>query len=336
MPKVSVCIPIYNVEKYIGRCIESIQNQTLTDVEIILVNDKSPDKSKYIARQYAAEDARIKIIEHDKNRGLMTARHSAYVVAQGDYITFCDSDDSLPADALELLYSKALETSADIVAGPFEIICDNGTSYVKPIQLRYGTDAHGLAKSLLNREIGHQLCGKLFVRSLLQNYEYDSFDNFTNGEDGCLFYQLLCNLHKIVTVEEPVYNYYQNNGSSTHVRLSNNALDNILHANTYRIQSCSRFPDLKPELFRMVSSIMIALYASGYDKNGCLTELLKNYGLKKYTHFNHIAKYFDKKMFFRLLLQRYITANINRYKNESYNLRRRFSSEADGTRIDYS
>lgn len=314
MPKVSVCIPVYKVEKYIARCIESIQNQTLTDIEIILVNDRTPDMSMDIARQYADEDSRIRIIEHDKNRGLMKARKSAYTVAQGDYITFCDSDDTLPDDALEMLYSTAVETSADIVAGPFEMIGDDGKTNVKPIKLRYGTDAHGLAKALLKREIGHQLCGKLFVRTLLQNHEYESFDNFTNCEDGCLFYQLLCHLHRITTVEKPVYYYYQNEGSSTHVRLSRNALDNIVHANTYRIKSCSRFPDLASELFRMVSSVVVGLYVSGYDKNGYLTDLLKRYGLEKYTQFNHIAKHFDKKTVCRMFVQRYITANINRYR----------------------
>lgn len=314
MPKVSVCIPVYKVEKYIGRCVESLQNQSLTDIEIILVNDKSPDRSMDIVRQYAAEDSRIKIIEHDKNRGPMRARHSAYTVAQGDYITFCDSDDALPAYSLEMLYSAAVRTSSDVVAGPFEMIRDDGTSFVKPIELRYGNDAHGLAKALLRREIGHQLCGKLFVRSLLQDYEYDNFDNFTNGEDGCLFYQFLSHIHKITTVDKPVYNYYQNEGSSTHVRLSSNALDNILHANTYRIKSCSIYPDLEPELFRMVSGIMIGLYASGYDKNGFLSNLLKNYRLEKYTRFKYIARHYDKKSLFEILKQRYIISNINRLR----------------------
>ena len=314
MPKVSICIPVYKVEKYIGRCIESIQNQSLSDIEIILVNDRTPDSSMDIAKQYAAKDNRIKIIEHDKNRGLMQARHSAYKIAHGEYITFCDSDDSLPCDALEVLYSTAVETSADIVAGPFNMICDDGTSNVKPIQLRYGTDAHGLAKALLKQEIGHQLCGKLFVSSLIHNYEYEHFDNFINGEDGCLFYQLLGHVNKIITVEKPVYNYYQNEESSTHVRLNSNALDNILHANTYRIKSCSRFPDLEADLYRMVSSVIIGLYTSGYDKKGLLTDLLKRYNLEKYTQFKYIAKFYDKKMLYRLILQRYIVANINRYR----------------------
>lgn len=314
MPKVSVCIPVYKVERYIGRCIESIQKQLLTDIEIILVNDCTPDKSMNIVRKYAAGDPRIKILEHEKNRGLMTARHSAYTVAQGDYITFCDSDDTLPADALEMLYKKALETSADIVAGPFEMIYDDGTSRVKPISLPYGNNAHGLAKALLTHEIGHQLCGKLFVRTLLQDYKYDNFDNFINGEDGCLFYQLISNIHKIVTIEEPVYHYYQNQGSSTHVRLSYNALDNILHANTYRIKSCSRFSDLESELVHKVSSVMIELYASGYDKNGSLSCLLKKYGLDKYAKIKYFAKYFDKNTLCKLLIKRYVIATINRIK----------------------
>lgn len=314
MPKVSVCIPIYKVEKYIGRCIESIQNQSLRDIEIILVNDKSPDKSLDIAKQYAVKDPRIKIVDHHKNLGPMRARQSAYTIASGEYITFCDSDDSLPAYALEILYSKALESGADIVAGPFEMIYEDGIKKLKPIQLRYGNDAHGLAKSLLKNEIGHQLCGKLFARTLLQNTEHEVFDNFTNGEDGCLFYQLLPYVHKIVTVDRPIYYYYQNGGSSTHVRLNSNALGNIMQLNTYRIESCRQFTDLASDLYRMVSNILIGLYAAGYDKNGCLSNLISKYELEKYTQFKYIIEYFDKKELFRTLFHRYIIARINRYR----------------------
>lgn len=314
MPKVSVCIPVYNVEKYIGRCIESIQNQSLTDIEIILVNDKSPDRSMDIIKQYAASDARIKIVEHDKNRGLMKARESAYTVAQGDYITFCDSDDTLPGDALELLYTAAVKASADVVAGLFEMIHDNGSREIVPIQLRYGADAHGIAKALLKNEIGHQLCGKLFVRSLLQGHEYDSFDNFINCEDGCLFYQILGHIHKIVTVDKPVYHYYQNEGSSTHVRLHHKALGNIVQANTYRIKSCSQFPDLESDLFRKVSGVMIGLYSSGYDKDAFLSNLIKEHKLEKYTKIKHLSRYYDKKALCRLLIKRYILSQINKYR----------------------
>lgn len=95
MVKFSVVVPVYNVEKYIGFCIESLQKQTLKEIEIILVDDGSPDKSGEICDLYAAKDARI-IVIHKKNGGVSAARNDGMDIAKGEYIIFCDSDDWLP------------------------------------------------------------------------------------------------------------------------------------------------------------------------------------------------------------------------------------------------
>ena len=116
MVKFSVVVPVYNVEKYIGFCIESLQKQTLKEIEIILVDDGSPDKSGEICDLYAAKDARI-IVIHKKNGGVSAARNDGMDIAKGEYIIFCDSDDWLPENALEKLYNKGVEVNADIVIG---------------------------------------------------------------------------------------------------------------------------------------------------------------------------------------------------------------------------
>ena len=116
MAKVSVIVPIYNVEKYIGTLIESIQSQTLKDIQIILVDDGTPDSSGSICDDYASKDSRIVVI-HKANGGVSAARNDGFNVAEGEYVIFCDSDDWLPENALESLYNEAIIKDADIVIG---------------------------------------------------------------------------------------------------------------------------------------------------------------------------------------------------------------------------
>ena len=130
MAKFSVVVPIYKVEKYLPRCIDSLINQTLKDIEIILVDDGSPDGSPAICDEYAAKDNRIKVI-HKKNGGVSAARNDGLKIATGDYIIFCDSDDWMEQDALESLYTKAIETGADIVVGDIYLIRGEKAIYNK-------------------------------------------------------------------------------------------------------------------------------------------------------------------------------------------------------------
>ena len=114
MSKISVIIPIYNVEKYLSQCLESLLNQTYTDWEAICVNDGSSDGCEEIVKQYAERDPRIKIITQD-NQGLSMARNNGLKKATGDYIYFLDSDDSIHPQCLEIAYLFAKEHNADLV-----------------------------------------------------------------------------------------------------------------------------------------------------------------------------------------------------------------------------
>ena len=99
-PFVSILIPVYCAEKYLSRCLDSILSQNFQDMEVILVNDASPDNSLQIMREYAAKDPRFKIINHDKNYGRVKARNTGIEAASGEYIVFCDDDDELFPDFL--------------------------------------------------------------------------------------------------------------------------------------------------------------------------------------------------------------------------------------------
>ena len=113
-PKVSIIVPVYNVEKYLERCINSLKNQSLEDIEIILVDDSSSDSSPQICDKAAAEDVRIKVI-HKVNEGAGMARNAALLVATGEYIGFVDSDDFVEPEMFQVLYDKAKKYSSDLV-----------------------------------------------------------------------------------------------------------------------------------------------------------------------------------------------------------------------------
>lgn len=124
-PKVSVIIPIYNVEEYLHRCIDSVRTQSLEDIEIILVDDESPDDCPRICDEYSSVDDRI-IVIHKKNEGLGFARNSGIESASGEYVYFVDSDDYLNKDALEELYKKAKEDDLDMCFGNICAVNEKG------------------------------------------------------------------------------------------------------------------------------------------------------------------------------------------------------------------
>ena len=116
--KISVIVPVYNVEKYLVRCLESLLDQSLSGIEIILVDDGSTDNSSHICDDYAKKHKNIRVI-HKKNQGLGMARNSGLELAKGEYVTFVDSDDYIEKDALKKLYDKAVQYQADTVLGTF-------------------------------------------------------------------------------------------------------------------------------------------------------------------------------------------------------------------------
>lgn len=306
MPKVSVIVPVYNVEKYIGRCIESIQKQTLTDWELILVDDCSPDNSIEIIQEYEKKDSRIIVKRHDVNHGPMIARRWGDAIASGEYITYCDGDDMLPDNALELLYNTALETGADIVSGNMTYISINGSKKVFKSTLKYGNDRISAFKSLLRGDLHHNLCSKLFKASLLKDYEYKSYEYFTNGEDGYVFYLVVSHITKIVQIEAPVYYYMQNMQSSSQVRLRENAIKSICVLNKTRNDIVSLYPELKVDLQKHITNVLCSLYSCGYDKDARLNYYINEYGLSSYVTLSSIIKNCKLENLVRLIIKRTI------------------------------
>lgn len=215
-PRVSVIIPVFNVEKYIARCLDSVVNQTLRDIEIIVVNDATPDNSMEIVREYATKDDRIIIIENEHNRGLMATRRVGYMASTGDYLTFVDSDDWLPENAVEVLYNKAIETEVDlVVGGALHVGQDGKRGRVLLGRMRFGNDRLGLYKAVINRELIHNLWSKLYKRSIWQEYDYTTFENCIFSEDAGAFFQYIAHCSSWALVDDIVYYYFTNLESAT-------------------------------------------------------------------------------------------------------------------------
>lgn len=294
MPLVSIVIPVYNVEKYILRCINSIQQQSLDDIEIIVVNDGTPDNSMAVVQELAKKDQRITILNQGKNMGPMRARETGYLAATGDFITFCDSDDYMPKDALEKLYSAAVRSNADIISGNSIYITVNGEELLWKSELKYGNTNVNVLRSLLRWELSHNLWGKLFKASLLQNYKYNTYEYATNGEDGCLFYQVVANMNKAVLIDDVVYYYMQNVESLSQRRLTEGGIKSICILNKTRDNVVSSYPELYADLNRCITNILCGLYVQGY--NSGITHLSKHIsemGLRHYISFRNIVKYLD-------------------------------------------
>lgn len=310
--KVSVIVTVYNVEAYVERCLASIQNQTIQNIEIIVVDDCTPDNSMDIVSRIAAVDERIKIIKHKENLGLMKARQTGYKNAEGDYVAFCDSDDYLPKNAIELLYNAAIETEADIVSGNLQYIKVDGTNEVWSSSLVYGNDKKSAFKSLLHGELKHNLCSKLFKRSLLQNFDYKTYEHFTNGEDGCLFYQLISNTNKIVQIEDCVYYYMQNTSSSSQVRYRDEALRCICITNKIRHEVTCMYSELNAIRHQCITQIFYNLYLQGYAYSSHFNELIAEQGLQEYKTLS--LKYFSITEIVKLLIKRFVMGPMNYIK----------------------
>lgn len=205
---ISVVIPVYNTEKYLERCLQSVLGQTYSNTEIICVNDGSTDSSGNILEKYAATDKRIKIIEQ-KNQGQSAARNKAIKKASGDYIFFVDADDFIHPQTLEILLTAALKTKTSIVAtDDAENYCSNVIDMQK---LRYEIHQNPLLHILQNEASGSVIWNKLYKRELIKNRP------FINGiyfEDWPWITCLFANIKIYTTVPYALYGYNRENVST--------------------------------------------------------------------------------------------------------------------------
>lgn len=209
-PLVSVIVPIYNVEKYLNKCIDSILNQTLKNIEIILVNDGSTDKCGEIIDEYAQNDKRVRVI-HKENGGQSSARNMGLDIAKGRYIGFIDSDDSIHLDMYENLYNAIVSSNADICVCGRESYSEESDSYYKIelidelIDLNQYSLGYYVSKKLFYRHTVSG-CNKIYRKDIIDKNNIRFKDvNYVGSEDTLFNYEFLLHTNKIKAIDKVGY-----------------------------------------------------------------------------------------------------------------------------------
>ncbi len=244
--KVSILVPIYGVEKYIGKCAQSLFGQTYGDIEYIFVNDCSPDNSTDVLREmlarYPERAGRVRIIHHYTNCGLGAARLTAMQHASGECVMHVDSDDFLPMDAVEQLVAKMEETGADVVDGAYGIyFSENSTEQVLPFK---GNTVHYLKRMLCHNVESNRIWGRLYRRSLFEEHQLFPIKGIDYGEDLALVPRLLYFAKRATTDAICYYYRADNNASYTHT-ISAKANASFLHASKVVFDFFNAVPDAK-------------------------------------------------------------------------------------------
>lgn len=224
MPAISVIMPAYKVEKYLNRCIESILRQTFTDFELIIVDDGSPDNCPAMIDEWAKKDSRIVVI-HQENQGLSGARNSGIKIANGEYLTFVDSDDWISDTMLEELFNLITKYDADISICGFiqtnginNISIDNTNSE----EYIYNRDEFmNIFLRIKNNRCIHYAWGKLYRKELIDK---DHYPLGMLNEDVEGMFKAIIHSNKIAETTSIGYFYYENNDSITRKKFGENFL----------------------------------------------------------------------------------------------------------------
>lgn len=212
--KVSVIVPIYNVAKFLARCVKSLMEQTLAEVEFIFVNDATPDNSwnvlNDVLKKYPARRSDVVLLEHDVNKGLPAARNTGLGVAHGEYIFHCDSDDFVEHDMLESLYNKAVNDNSDIVWCDYFLSYVGSERYMK--QPSYSTSHEALVAMLCGR-MKYNVWNKLVKRCLYVDNNIFFPSGNAMGEDMTMM-MLFPFASKVTYLHRAFYHYVQWNDTS--------------------------------------------------------------------------------------------------------------------------
>lgn len=221
MPEISVIVPVYNCEKYIEKCINSILNQTFKDLELILIDDGSSDKSGEICEEFKKKDSRVKVI-HEKNSGVSIARNVGINIAKGKFIGFVDSDDYLSSDMYEFLYENLKNSGADIsVCGimncflkrlPNGDIKEEQTLQSSMCKKGVLNGEQAFSEALKSRIFSVNPVNKLFLAKFLKN---ERFPANKTSEDAFLIPKILAKANRVVYDMAPKYFYVRHFGSIT-------------------------------------------------------------------------------------------------------------------------
>lgn len=272
---ISIIIPIYNVEKYLKKCIDSITSQTYSNLEIILVDDGSPDNCGKICDEYAKIDKRIKVI-HKQNGGLSDARNIGISLATGKYVLLVDSDDTICCDACEELLKVAINTSADMVAFKKRKIYEDGTeeNSTDTMQLKIYNNRQAYIELIYGRDFEITAWSRFYKSDIIKSVQ---FPVGVLSEDYATAHKFFMNSKKIVFYDKTIYNYLIRNNSIMGNMKVNHIIDLYnISKDVYSFQ-IANFPEHKKKVLSLYINNLLKLYyfISIKEKNSDLNDILK-------------------------------------------------------------
>ena len=304
IPKISIIIPVYNVEKYLRECLDSCINQTLKDIEIICVDDCSPDNSIKILEEYQAKDYRIKIFQHEKNKNLGAARNTGIQNATGEYVWFVDSDDYIDTKACQILYDAIKEFNVDMLCFSALKFVDEGEKrrffydkyYHQGVQINKVYHPKTNWKEIVFSNLNVTAWAYLTKRSVIQNFR---FREGVWHEDTDFTPILLSSVDSFCYIPYTAYFYRVNQNSIMQKQMSKKRLEDQIavaesldkfvrenkikkqhflykHLNTMifcATRTCNENPEIKPRNF----DNLLALQKKYYNLRQKIRKLLNKY-----------------------------------------------------------
>ena len=254
MPEISVIIPVYNVEKYLPKCLDSVLAQTFNDIEVICINDGSTDNSATILQNYALRDRRLKIINQD-NQGVSAARNAGLKIVQSDYVMFVDSDDYIADDMAEKLYLCIKNSNADVAVCSAECINElpkdasleviRWQSWLQPWFDEYAkpTGIYDVPKTIKDEFIS-VVWNKLYKTSIIKNYHIE-FPLSLIEEDEYWLWAYMLHSKRYAFLNERLYFYVQRSGSVMTTRHASNKVLDILEIEKQIYALARKYADIK-------------------------------------------------------------------------------------------
>lgn len=283
-PKISIIIPVYNVEKYIRECLDSILNQTFTDWEALLIDDGSPDNSGLICDEYAAKDSRFKVF-HKTNGGVSSARNLGLENAMGEWVLFVDADDVIYNDCLEKCYSIATDDNLDMLQFKFD----------RDFELR--EPQNNITSEVLSSadflDIRHNVCAACsFIKaSIIRDNSIRFNTNIKLAEDQLFILHAIKNSNRIKITNDVLYYYRPNEQSATHTA----KVEEMIKSVSVLIEEKRINPEFAHQLDNTILSFVIEAVAKGepWCNVCCLLDLYKRANIKYCDRASKSGKWFN-------------------------------------------
>ena len=321
--KMSIIIPVYNTERYIEKCLDSIINQTLKDIEIIIIDDGSTDNSYKIIKKYMKYE-NVKIVSK-KNEGQGVARNVGLNICTGDYIGFVDSDDYIELDMFEKMYNKAIGENLDIVICNYRYVYDNTDKYINPKITLDNNNIIGqkecIKRFLTTNTIEGFSWNKIFKRNLFfdnkisypQNMKYEDIPTVVN---------LLVNSNRIGFLNDRFYNYLLRENSTTSINSINNDIDYINAIQMVKDIVLRKHSDLETEVmyyyFNSINILygVIKKYKSEINQYnniiGVYKKINSNKPLKKILFNNYLSLNKKNKLILKLIIIKFYIKKMSK------------------------